>query len=122
MCIYIHIRQCTDDCVLEPTCEREITYDCANTYVTVTSSDWLGCGNQNTAQKSFYVRFDDEAPAVTVTLGEFLTSESACACVRMEGGREGGRAKTHSPRRRPTDEPPNPPTLHRPPAHREDGR
>jgi hypothetical protein len=105
--------------VLEPTCEREITGECANTYVTVTSSDWLGCDNQNTAQKSFYVRFDDEAPDVTVTLGEFLTSESACAW--MDGWMDGWMAETDLPRRRLTTHPQNPPTLHRS-AHREDGR
>lgn len=67
--------------MLEPTCERQVEYFdtnlddlCANTYVTVTSNDWVGCQNQNTAQKSFYVRFDDLAPDVTVTLGEFLAS------------------------------------------------
>lgn len=79
-------KQCTDDCVLEPTCDRVVTYDvagapqCANTLVTVTSSDWVGCDNQNTAQKSFYVRYDDQPPVVTVTLGDFLTSTCAPGC------------------------------------------
>lgn len=35
------------------------------------------CANVNQESKSFYVRFDDQQPAVTVTLGTFLDKKSA---------------------------------------------
>jgi len=47
--------------------------DCANTLVTTTAIDRCG----NTATSSFNVRYDDTAPVVGVTLGEFTQSTYA---------------------------------------------
>jgi hypothetical protein len=74
--------KCVDDCVAEPTCYIEVDYDfdngddrCANTRVDVTSTDWVGCYNDNTASRTFYVRYDAEAPTVTVALDQFAISK-----------------------------------------------
>jgi hypothetical protein len=37
----------------------------------------VNCVNSNRESKSFYVRFDDQKPVVTVTLGNYLNKKSA---------------------------------------------
>ncbi len=46
------------------------------------------CVNVNTESKSFYVRFDDEAPVVTVTLGDYLPKKSKKSAGPSADGRK----------------------------------
>jgi hypothetical protein len=39
--------------------------------VSIHTAHRVGCANQNTASRSFLVRYDNEVPVVTVNLGEF---------------------------------------------------
>lgn len=72
--------QCTDDCQQDPALSvsfPDLVDGCANTQVVASCTDWSGCANANTDEQTFYVRYDDERPIVTVTLGQFLNKKNA---------------------------------------------